>query len=232
MSATTYAETFEEGPGGWCGWKSNAAGPRPLEWRPGRVTSRSPWWIDYNHAPPGAGYMHLLFALNTHGPQGEVTNEVGGPNRFIAGGHPTDFTDAAVTIRVSGELSAQGAELMVLLQGTVDGIISGWLCAGQPFHVSQEMTDQTIALAPDPDQWRALGTRPERADMYGVKPLRDVLAGVDANIMLVLFPLDIAPMGPLDGDPHVLRPERDYPVWRHKLPEGYVSLDSVRIRFG
>jgi hypothetical protein len=26
------------------------------------------WWIDYNHAPPGAGYMHLLASLNTAGP--------------------------------------------------------------------------------------------------------------------------------------------------------------------
>ena len=49
--------------------------------------------------------------------------------------------------------------------------------------------------------------------------------------MLVLFPLDVSPMGPLDGDPRILRPERDYPVWRHRLPEGYVTLNEVRIEF-
>jgi hypothetical protein len=38
-------------------------------------------------------------------------------------------------------------------------------------------------------------------------------------------------MGPLDSDPHRLRPERDYPVWRSRLPEGYVYLDEVRIEF-
>jgi hypothetical protein len=38
-------------------------------------------------------------------------------------------------------------------------------------------------------------------------------------------------MGPLHGDPHRLRPERDYPVWRSRLPEGYLMLDEVRIEF-
>lgn len=38
-------------------------------------------------------------------------------------------------------------------------------------------------------------------------------------------------MEPLDENPHVLRPERDYPVWRSRLPEGYVMLDEVRIEF-
>ncbi len=35
----------------------------------------------------------------------------------------------------------------------------------------------------------------------------------------------------LNGDPHLLRPEKDYPVWRSQLPEGYVTLDEVRITF-
>ena len=73
--------------------------------------------------------------------------------------------------------------------------------------------------------------RHDRADMYCVKPLDRVLSNVNVNIMLVLFPLDVAPMGPFDADPHILRPERDYPVWRHRLPEGYITLDEMRIDF-
>ena len=37
--------------------------------------------------------------------------------------------------------------------------------------------------------------------------------------------------GPVHGDTHMLRPEQDYPVWRSRLPEGYVMLDEVRIEF-
>jgi hypothetical protein len=50
--------------------------------------------------------------------------------------------------------------------------------------------------------------------------LERVLRDVNTDILLVLYPLDAAPMGPLAGDPHRLRPERDYPVWRSRLPEG------------
>lgn len=30
---------------------------------------------------------------------------------------------------------------------------------------------------------------------------------------------------------HKLTPEKDYPVWRSLLPEGYVMLDEVRVEF-
>ena len=72
-----------------------------------RAISRSPWWIDYNHAPPGIGYLHLLYILNTSGPAGEHHREVAGKNRFIAGGHGTDFSSARVTVRLRGELEAR-----------------------------------------------------------------------------------------------------------------------------
>ncbi len=68
MMKPIYSESFQDGPGGWCGWISNAGGPKPLELRQHCAVSRSPWWIDYNHAPPGVGYLHLLYALLTKGP--------------------------------------------------------------------------------------------------------------------------------------------------------------------
>jgi hypothetical protein len=176
--------------------------------------------------------MHMVFCLATVGPQGEVFREVGGDNRFIADRCPTDFTNADVKIRARGELRAQEAQLVLLIQGNVEGITSGWLCTGQPFDVKDSWSEQTIKLAADPANWTALGVRHDRGDMYGVKPLDRVLSDVNVNIMLVLFPLDVAPMGPVDGDPHLLRPERDYPVWRRRLPEGYVTLDEVRVEFG
>ena len=228
---TSYRETFDDGPGGWFGFISNSLGPKPLEWQPGSVTSRSPWWIDYNHAPPGAGYMHMVFSLSTRGPETESIKDAGGPSRFVAGGFPTNFCDAKLTVRTRGELLIRGANLVLLVQGNVEGIISGWVCTGRPLRVEKEWTEQSILLAPDAEDWTALGTRHDRGDMYGMKPLEKVLSNVDVNIMLILFPLQVSVMGPIDGDPHLLRPERDYPVWRHKLPEGYVTLDEIQIDF-
>ncbi len=231
VSQTEYIETFEDGPGGWYAWISNFGGPRPLQFGNGTVTARSPWWIDYNHAPPGAGYLHMLASLATSGPQPEAIREAGGANGFIASGYPVDFTGAQVTVRLKGELLKRDAEPVLLVQGMVEGICSGWLLTGRPLEVTEQWAEQTLTLVPDPAQWTPLGSRHDRGDTYGVKPLDRVLRNVDVNVMLVMFPLDVVPMGPLDGDPHILRAGHDYPVWRSRLPEGYVVLDEVRIQF-
>ncbi len=228
---TAYIETFDEGPGGWFGWISNSEGPKPLEIRKSCAISRSPWWIDYNHAPPGAGYMHLLYMLFTAGVAGEHHREVAGINRYITGGFGTDFTNARITLRLKGELLARGTRLHLLCQGVHDGICTGWLLTGQTFEVTANSSEQTVICTPDESQWTCLGSRHDRADFYGNTPLATVLGDVNADVLLVLFPLDIDPMGPVDGEPHVLRPEKDYPVWRSRLPEGYVMLDDVRIEF-
>lgn len=151
MNNRVYQERFEDGPGGWYGWISNAGGPKPLEWQEGQITSRSPWWIDYNHAPPGAGYMHMVFSLATVGPQGETYMEVGGTNRFISDACPTDFTDAALTVRVRGELQSQRSQFVLLIQGNVEGITSGWLCTGHPMDVVTSWSEHSITLEAEPD---------------------------------------------------------------------------------
>ena len=121
--------------------------------------------------------------------------------------------------------------MCVLLQGMVDGICSGWVHTCAVFKVGADRAEQTVALDPDPAGWKALGSRHDRTDMYGVKPLERVLSKADANIMFLLYPINVVPMGPIDVDMHKLRPNREYPVWRHELPEGYVTLDSVQIEF-
>jgi len=226
-----YIETFDNGPGGWMGWISNAGGPKPLLLKDSAVMSSSPWWIDYNHAPPGAGYLHMLAVLLTKGPYGEAYMEAGGPNGFLKGGFTRDFTSARLTFRVKGELEGNGANLSLLVQATVGGVTSAWILSGQPIPVTSDWTSTTITTSPDPKQWTSMGARHDRADMYGHVDLARVLADVNCDIMLVMFPLNVVPMGPIQGDPHRLRPERDYPVWRSRLPEGYVLVDEVQVQF-
>lgn len=231
MSQRCYIETFDRDPGGWFGWISNAEGPKPMEYRPGVVTSRSPWWIDYNHAPPGGGYLHMLFCTYTQGPIAEHYQEVGGENAFVRDGFPTDFTDARFTVRMKGELESRGAELVLLVQATVGRTTSAWVLTGRPFDVTSDWSEQTVTCSPDPSLWTCMKARHDRQDYYGYIDLPTVLSDVNCDIMLILFPLTIAPMGDIEGDMHILRPEKDYPVWRSRLPEGYVMLDTVRIEF-
>src|SRR6516162_7191043 len=117
MPKRTYIESFDTGPGGWCSWTSNIEGPKALDVRHGVAISRSPWWIDYNHAPPGAGYLHMLYCLMTKGPGfGEIYTERAGENRFVDEEFPTDFTNARITLRIKGELEPRGAQLVFLVQ--------------------------------------------------------------------------------------------------------------------
>src|SRR5262245_26165111 len=145
---STYVESFDVDSGGWFGWASNAVGPKQLEVRDSCLVSRSPWWIDYNHAPPGAGYLHLLAMLLPRGPFSEHQREVAGENRFVAGQFGPDFTNAKVTLTLKGELIANGARFCLLVQSIQGGICSGWMLTGQPFEVTNNWSTQTVVALP------------------------------------------------------------------------------------
>lgn len=227
----TYREDFLHGPAGWWGWAGNHEGFRRFELAESAIVSRSPWWVDYNHAPPGAGYLHMIFCLSTRGPFGDAMTDYFGTNAFVAGGYPRDFTGASMGFRLKGELLERGARLVLLVQATVDAITSGWVLAGQPLTVSPDWSEQSITLAPDPRQWVCLGGRHDRLDYYGRIGLDRVLSDVNCNLMLILFPLTVVPMGPIGGERDRLRAGRDYPLWAGRLPEGYIMLDKVEISF-
>jgi hypothetical protein len=229
-----YVETFDDDCGGWVGWISNAAGPARLERRDGAILSSGPWWVDYNHAPPrGAGYLHLLFALQTrpHYKYDAAMRDLAGPNRFIEGDFPTDLTDARVTLRVRGDVDLRGAQLLFHAQAKVGARYVNQTLVARPFQVTPDWSEQTIELTPDPALWKSLGFRHDRADFYGHGDVRDVLADVNGNIILILFPLDVVPAAGGVADPHLLKAGEDYPVDRARLPSGQIMLDEIRIEY-
>lgn len=63
----SYVEDFDHGPGGWVRVVNNFAPPAALPIKDGVVRCRGPWRVDYNHAPPGGGYLQLLMCLVTCG---------------------------------------------------------------------------------------------------------------------------------------------------------------------
>ena len=223
----TYVETFDDGAGGWVSWGSQ--GLSALETRPGAVVSRGPWWIDANHAPPGGGYLHLLFALYPTRPH--MPPPVGEVNRFVEGGFPSDFTNARMTLRLRGELDTKGTNLVLLAQAHVGDRALNHVLTAQPFEVTRDWTEQTITLAPDDDQWLCLGSRHDRMDTYGWGDIADVLRDINGDIILVLHPVDVAPAGPIDHDQHYLSAGKDYEADASRLPSGYVEMGEVRIEF-
>jgi hypothetical protein len=228
-----YCETFDNDPGGWFGVISNQQPVTSLEIEDGAVVSRSPWWVDYNHAPPGGGYLHLIMALMTSraAKTFKLVEEAVGENRFVRAGFPTDFTDVKLTIRIKGELELRGAKVCLLIQGTAGKMCSGWVLTGQPIKLNKDWSEQIITAVGDPKQWTPLGSRHDRTETYGTIPLKTILGNVNTNIYIVLFPLNITPKGVLEGDPHKLRAGFDYLLDQSKLPEGYVMIDSIKIEF-
>jgi hypothetical protein len=228
---TTYVEDFDTGPGGWMRVVDNYAPIAALPIKDGVVRCQGPWWVDYNHAPPGGGYLQLLMCLVTKGPSGESVREAAGENRFVKGNYPTDFTNARITLRLRGELEAAGTKFSLLLQGSIDGITSGWVFTGQTFDVGPNWSEQTVTLVPDPSQWVSIASRHDRTDTYGEKPLLDILRNVNVNMHLIMFPVKPRPMGEIGGDPHLLRAGRDYPIWPSSIAQGYVEVDRIAIEF-
>ena len=232
MAPRTYIETFDDGPGGWIAWLGQNQ-PAPAELTNGALVSRSPWGIDSNHAPPGGGYLHLLFILFT-APQpdpGPLYGPLMQGNRFIAGGYPRDFRNARVTARLKGQVHLKGAELRLHCQSRVGDKAINFVLSSQPFTVTPEWSEQTITLVPDPDQWLCLGARHDMATAYGYGEIENVLRDVNVDIILLLHPLQVVPLTAEEHGPHHRRPEGDYPVDRAYLPTGHIMMDEIRIEF-
>lgn len=232
MSADTYTESFEDGAGGWIAWLGPNR-PVPATIEDGALVSRSPWGIDTNHAPPGGGYLHLLFILHTASqPDPSPTY---GPllhgNRFIDGGYPRDFRNARVTLRLKGAVDLQGAELRLHCQSRLGDRAINFVLTAQSFVITPDWTEQTITLAPDPAQWLCLGARRDLTDVYGWGGIEEVLRDVNIDIILLLHPLRIVPLNPQQGGPHQRRAGSDYEVDSSFLPSGEISLGNVQIEF-
>ncbi len=227
-----YIEDFDDGPGGWLTWKDNLEGAARLEMQPGAAVARVPCWVDYLHAPPGAGYLHILFFLHTarYPPFPERWLELGGGNRFI-GRFPTDFTGARVTLRLKGDIDLKGSQLLFHAQAKVGERYVNYALTGQPIEITREWSEQTITLDLDPEQGLYLGQRHDREALLGAGPIDAVLGDLNRDIHLILFPLDVVPAQPLTRDPHWLKAGEDYPVDESRLPHGSVLLDRVEIEW-
>lgn len=238
----TYLETFDDGPAGWV---ADIRSPLPV-WD-GMACCHSPWTVDANHAPPGAGYLHLLMYLLT---DPEAARQFPAPehgvNRFLAEGHSTNLTHAALTVRLRGALDLTGplcnnhrpvpcpdlggARLLLLVQARLPRTTANFVLSAQPITVTREWSVQTVRLTPDPAQWTCLGARHDLGAVYGYGDIAAVLRDVNVDLIFVLFPLRVVPVGPVD-DLDRRWAAKDYKVDMQYLPKGLVMFDTVRIDY-
>lgn len=240
-----YDESFDDGPGGWV---ADLRSPLPV-WD-GVAYCYSPWSVDANHAPPGAGYLHLLMYLATHTrSMGLLDAKRRVVNRFVENGYSTDLRHAKLTVRLRGTMDFAGplcnnhtpvpqpdlggARLQLLVQAQVEGpprTTANFVLTGQPFRITPDWSEQTVKLVPDPEQWTCLGARHDLTDVYGYGDIAEVLRDVNVDIIFVLFPLTIVPIGKVK-DIHSQWAAKDYKVDMQYLPKGLVMFDAVRIEY-
>lgn len=238
-----YVENFDDGPGGWV-----ADTGIPLTVWDGVAHCYGPWTLDANHAPPGAGYLHLLMYLTTSRPAySENLARTGGANRFLEEENSTDLRGAHLTVRCRGRIEPTGPlcndsgfspqweagekpELLLLVQAKTPHAGPNWVLTGQPLVLADEWTEQTLILTEDESQWTFLGSRRERADVYGHAPIAEVLADVNLDLIFILFPLSFTPINPVE-DMHRAWAVHDYAIDTQRLPKGVIMFDSVRIDY-
>ena len=229
MDRTPYIETFDNDSGGWCAWGTGSHLPELNE---GAFITRSPWRVDPNHCAPGAGYLHLLAYLCTHPTYytDEMAAEVG-VNRFLVENKDRNLTNARMTVRLRGDVDLKGAMLTLWVQADVGNTRPNFALTGQSLAITRDWSEQTLLLSADPAQWTCVGGRHDLTDLYGYGDIRDALQDVNCDLILVLFPLNVVPIGiPYEEKDH-LRTNRDYEPDYAFLPSGVLEFDTIQIKY-
>lgn len=226
-----YVETFDDGPGGWYADRRLA-----LPVWDGVAYCHSPWWTDANHAPPGAGYLHMMMWIYTNKAHYQVDDEYTRllpyrGSRFAEEGHSRNLTNARLTVRLRGEGDFKGAELLFLVQAKTAKTTVNSALTGQPFKITRDWSEQTVTLAPDPKQWTCLGARHDMQNDYGCDDIDKVLADVNLDMIFILFPLKVVPAGVEINDINAPRAVQDYPVDQQHLPKGLIMFDTIKIEY-
>jgi len=229
-SRTPYVHHFSDGNGGWFSDNNN----KVVIWD-GVANCYSPWFLDANHAHPGAGYLHLILWIYTDsrwyqpGARG-VERLPYRTSSFADQGKSKDLRNARLTVRLRGEVDLKGAQLLVLAQATTSKTTANMVLSGQPIPLTENWSDQTIVLANDPKQWTCLGARKGREEEYGCDAIDTVLADVNCDLIFVLFPLKVTPAWPGTDSPGRYGGV-DYPADIQNLPKGLIQFESIRIEY-
>jgi len=170
-------------------------------------------------------------------------------NRFVEKAYSTNLTNAKLTVRLRGTMDLAGplcnnhkpvlqpdlggAQLLILVQAQVEGpppTTANFILTGQPLNITPDWSEQTVQLVPDSEQWTCLGARHDMTQVYGYADIAQVLQDVNVDIIFVLFPLTIVPLGEVE-DIHRQWAAKDYKVDMQYLPKGLVMFDTVQIEY-
>ncbi len=203
-----YPEDFSSGARGWhydrldpfntmmgcigrCGGTTDCL--IPALWIDGYIESRSPWWIDPNHKDPGAGYLHVVFAVWSDSYYGGL------PQKTL------DLTNSYVRLKIMiEELELRGGHLYFWFQHEYQhdpnphNALKEWKrtnFALTQYPIETLVTpnvwnEVTLPLSPLNSAWRCLGSSDERQNNYGCVPVENALSHINLNFGFIILPVD------------------------------------------
>lgn len=188
---------------------------RPLETRRENgntfLASIGPWWIDPNHAPPGAGYLSLI-AFAHHGSWGyyfspdgsyRVDRHSGGPplnkktalGQFaypapIGGTSPLDLRDGRLSFKIRSHANLPDGVALHLWVQTVDASTGKFVnyLLKQSIQTNGVWQHHTLVLSSNDDDWICLSSNANRTASYGCSAtIAEALRHFDVDLGFVLF---------------------------------------------
>lgn len=172
----------------------------------GYAVSSAPWWIDSNHAAPGAGYLHLIAYAYHH--DWSIDGEITVPSA----GRPMDLRNATIRLRYRAPTLQlpPSAQLYLWFQTKVSSDIApegriyvNYVLDSQPLPAgaaARSWLDVALHLSTDESHYRCLGSNPTRTDRYGcIEHVADALRDWNTDLgFVILFP-DEAAAAQIDG---------------------------------
>lgn len=214
--------------------------PGPSGGADAAAMSQGPWWLDGNHAPPGAGYLFLIaFAYHRDW-------SIDGVIAPTSTRRSTDLRGASLRVRwrapelrlppgasVSFWFQARG-EMIMAPQREMVNYLQVRTPLATAANIPSAWREDVVHLAPRADDYLCLGSNPDRTDLYGCRrgPV-EALADWDTDLGIVIHMPELAMAEQVSGSVEIssIRIDLDEAVaaqvWEIPPPQGS-AISSCR----
>lgn len=163
--------------GCWQSWQNKFACTSFAPIIGGECVLSSPWWLDPNHAPPGAGYLNLLLYnyIDTIFPGNKAGIDLTGKTLYLE-------------LR-SKSLELKQSKLLFWFQTKAsNGKHINFAFTAAPIILDQNRTIVKLKLTNKPADWTCLGSSIDRANTYDCVSIAEAITNVNLDFGLVILP--------------------------------------------
>jgi len=196
--------------------------------------STGPWWVDGNHAPPGYGYLSLVFLCLLR--PDKLQNMSFDPHLCYP-----NMREMNIRGKIRGHSAdLKGADLLFWFQCYSEKTEKNinYALIGKPLNeklLNGKINDFELNVdVENTEDWVCLGSCAEKSHLYGELDLNNLDAAKPLNMGFILTPMDVKPVWPDECDlssPMNLTTESLWPIDTHSLPTGTIAIYDLEIEY-